>query len=280
MELTDRIVVVTGGASGIGRALCERFAAAGARAVVVVDRDADGATRVADGLDGRGRAQSADVSVEADVRALVERTEQEVGPIDLFASNAGIGGGGGIDADDDVWSACWSVNVMAHVFAARVMIPRMVERGGGYLMSTASAAGLLTNLGNAPYSVTKHAAVGLAEWIAITYGDQGIKVSCLCPMGVDTPMLRAGAGAGAASTDPADPVGLAADAASTQGVITPDRVADVVVEGLRDERFLILPHTEVADYERRRAGSRDRWLAGMRRLQASLVASHGPPSPE
>jgi NAD(P)-dependent dehydrogenase (short-subunit alcohol dehydrogenase family) len=267
MELSDRIVVVTGGASGIGRALCERFAVAGARAVVVVDRDAEGATRVADGLDGRGRAQSADVSVEADVEALVEKTENEVGPIDLFVSNAGVGGGGSIDADDDVWSACWSVNVMAHVYAARAMIPRMVERGGGYLLSTASAAGLLTNLGNAPYSVTKHAAVGLAEWIAITYGDHGIKVSCLCPMGVDTPMLRAGAG-----------MGLAADAASTQGVVTPERVADVVVEGLRDERFLILPHTEVADYERRRAGSRDRWLAGMRRLQASLVAGREPQS--
>jgi NAD(P)-dependent dehydrogenase (short-subunit alcohol dehydrogenase family) len=270
MELTDRIVVVTGGASGIGRALCGRFAAAGARAVVVVDRDAEGAIRVADGLDGRGRAQSADVSVEADVQALVEKTEDEVGPIDLFVSNAGVGGGGGIEADDDVWSACWSVNVMAHVYAARAMIPRMVERGGGYLLSTASAAGLLTNLGNAPYSATKHAAVGLAEWISITYGDQGIKVSCLCPMGVDTPMLRAGAGS---QTNAA--VGLAADAASTQGVVTPERVADVVVEGLGDERFLILPHTEVADYERRRAGSRDRWLAGMRRLQASLVASHG-----
>jgi NAD(P)-dependent dehydrogenase (short-subunit alcohol dehydrogenase family) len=264
MELTDRIVVVTGGASGIGRALCERFAAAGARAVVVVDRDAEGATRVADSLDGRGRAQSADVSVEADVQALVGRTEEEVGPIDLFASNAGLVGGGGVDADDEVWSDLWSVNVMAHVYAARALIPRMVQRGGGYLLATASAAGLLTNLGNAPYSVTKHAAVGLAEWLAITYGDQGIKVSCLCPMGVDTPMLRGGAGSG-----------LAADAATTQGVVTPERVADVVVEGLRDERFLILPHTEVADYERRRAGSRDRWLSGMRRLQASLVASHG-----
>jgi NAD(P)-dependent dehydrogenase (short-subunit alcohol dehydrogenase family) len=272
MELTDRIVVVTGGASGIGRALCERFAAAGARTVVVVDRDADGATRVAEGLDGRGRAQSADVGVEADVEALIEKTEDEVGPIDLFASNAGIAGGGSIDADDDVWAACWSVNVMAHVYAARAMIPRMIERGGGYLLSTASAAGLLTNLGNAPYSVTKHAAVGLAEWIAITYGDRGIKVSCLCPMGVDTPMLRAGAGSSQAGA--ADGAGLAADAAATQGVVTPERVADVVVEGLRDERFLILPHTEVADYERRRAGSRDRWLAGMRRLQASLVAGH------
>ena len=262
MDLAERIVVVTGGASGIGRAMCERFAVAGARAVVVVDRDAEGATRVADGLGDRGRALSADVSVEADVQAVVERTEEEVGPIDLFASNAGLGGGGGIDAPDEVWSALWSVNVMAHVYAARALIPRMVERGGGYLLATASAAGLLTNIGNAPYSVSKHAAVALAEWIAITHGDQGIKVSCLCPMGVDTPMLRSGAS------------DLSGEAASTQGVVTPERVADVVVEGLADERFLILPHPEVADYERRRAGARDRWLAGMRRLQATLTGTH------
>jgi NAD(P)-dependent dehydrogenase (short-subunit alcohol dehydrogenase family) len=262
MDLAERIVVVTGGASGIGRAMCERFAVAGARAVVVVDRDAEGAARVAEGLGDQGRALSADVSVEADVGALVERTEEEVGPIDLFASNAGLGGGGGVDAPDEVWSALWSVNVMAHVYAARALIPRMVERGGGYLLATASAAGLLTNIGNAPYSVSKHAAVALAEWIAISHGDQGIKVSCLCPMGVDTPMLRAG------SSD------LSGEAASTQGVVTPERVADVVVEGLADERFLILPHPEVADYERRRAGARDRWLAGMRRLHATLTAAH------
>jgi NAD(P)-dependent dehydrogenase (short-subunit alcohol dehydrogenase family) len=269
MDLADRIVVVTGGASGIGRALCERFAMAGARTVVVVDRDAAGAAQVAAELGDQGRALSADVGVEADVQAVVERTEEEVGPIDLFASNAGLGGGGGIDAEDEVWAALWSVNVMAHVYAARAVLPRMVDRGGGYLLSTASAAGLLTNIGNAPYSVTKHGAVALAEWIAITYGDQGIKVSCLCPMGVDTPMLR---GATTATDD------LAAGAASTQGVIAPERVADVVIEGLRDERFLILPHAEVADYERRRAGERDRWLAGMRRLQATLVASHSPGS--
>jgi NAD(P)-dependent dehydrogenase (short-subunit alcohol dehydrogenase family) len=282
MDLSDRIVVVTGGASGIGRAMCERFAAAGARAVVVVDRDAEGATRVADGLRERGVALSADVGVEADVQAVVERTEDEVGPIDLFASNAGLVGGGGVDADDDVWSSLWSVNVMAHVYAARAVIPRMVERGGGYLLATASAAGLLTNLGNAPYSVTKHAAVALAEWIAISYGDQGIKVSCLCPMGVETPMLRTGA---PASSEAGPELRLAAAAASTQGVITPERVADAVVDGLRDERFLILPHTEVADYERRRAGARDRWLAGMRRLRASLLASQAevptsPPAPD
>ncbi|HEY8525645.1 MAG TPA: SDR family oxidoreductase [Acidimicrobiales bacterium] len=288
MELADRIVVVTGGASGIGRALCERFAAAGARTVAVVDRDAEGAARVAAGLGDRALAVAADVGVEADVRAAVDRVEREAGPIDLFASNAGLVGGGGLDANDEVWSALWSVNVMAHVYAARALVPRMVERGGGYLLTTASAAGLLTNLGNAPYSVTKHAAVALAEWIAITYGDRGIKVSCLCPMAVDTPMLRGGApvaGPDSADTDPAggldgaDPAdrapadALAANAAAVQGVVSPERVADAVVEGLADERFLILPHPEVADYERRRAGDRDRWLAGMRRLQASLLVA-------
>src|SRR5262245_65689140 len=192
MELRDRICVVTGGASGIGRALCERFAAEGARRVVVVDRDADGAAAVADALGERGLALSADVSVEAEVAAVVERTEDEAGPIDLFASNAGVLGFGGIEVPDDVWSRVWAVNVQAHVYAARAVIPRMLARGGGYLLSTASAAGLLSQPGDAPYSVTKHATVALAEWLAITYGDAGIKVSCLCPMAVDTAMLRGG----------------------------------------------------------------------------------------
>ncbi|MFP3902015.1 MAG: SDR family oxidoreductase [Acidimicrobiia bacterium] len=258
MDLADRIAVVTGGASGIGAALCHRFLDEGARAVVVADRDGEQAAKVADDLGGRARAISADVSIEADIEALVERTEDEVGAIDLFASNAGLGGGGGIAASDAVWDALWRVNVMAHVFAARAVIPRMLERGGGYLLSTASAAGLLTNLGNAPYTVTKHAAVALAEWLSITYGDEGIRVSCLCPMGVDTPMLRG------VSAD------LAGRAASTQGVISPAEVADAVIDGLRDERFLIVPHPEVLEYEQRRAGDRERWLGGMRRLQATL----------
>jgi NAD(P)-dependent dehydrogenase (short-subunit alcohol dehydrogenase family) len=262
MHLADRVVVVTGGASGIGKAMCERFATEGARAVVVVDREGSDAAQVAAGLGDRGRALSADVGIEADLCAVIERTEDEIGPIDLFVSNAGLGGGGGVDAPDEVWSELWTVNVMAHVYAARVLLPRMVERADGYLLTTASAAGLLTHLGNAPYAVTKHAAVALAEWIAITYGDAGIKVSCLCPMGVDTPMLRAGADS------------IATASVKTGGVLSPEQVADAVVEGLRDERFLILPHPEVAEYELRRAGSRDRWLSGMRRLQASLAATH------
>jgi len=265
MELQDRICVVTGGAGGIGRALAQRFAAEGARAVVVADRDGDGAAATAADIGDRARAEAADVSVEDEVKGLVDRTEAEVGPIDLFASNAGILGYGGIEVDDRVWERVWSVNVMAHVYAARVLVPRMLGRGGGYLLSTASAAGLLSQPGDAPYSVTKHAAVALAEWLAITYGDQGLKVSCLCPMAVDTGMLRGGLGA-----DTPIPAEAAAGAAAVTGILPPERVAEVVVEGLRDERFLILPHPDVATFERRRAGDRDRWLAGMRRLTATL----------
>ena len=258
MELVDRICVVTGGASGIGRALALRFAAEGARAVVVIDRDADGAVATAEAIGSKGFANTADVTVEADIEAAVERTEEELGPIDLFASNAGILSRQGIDAPDETWDLVWRVNVLSHVFAARALVPRMIARGGGYLLNTASAAGLLSQPGDAAYSVTKHAAVGLAEWLAITYGDQGIKVSCLCPMAVDTAMLGGGDEAGAGAS--------AAKAAAVQGVLAPEAVADSVVEGLRDERFLILPHPEVAAYELRRASDHDRWLAGMRRL--------------
>jgi NAD(P)-dependent dehydrogenase (short-subunit alcohol dehydrogenase family) len=258
MELTDRVCIVTGGASGIGRALCERFQAEGARAVIVVDRDSDGAATTADLLGERSIAIGADITVEADVRHLVERTEDEIGPIDLFVSNAGIISGQGIEAPDEVWNLLWSIHVMAHVYAARAVLPRMIDRGHGYLLNVASAAGLLSQPGDAPYSATKHAAVGLAEWLAITYGDAGIKVSCLCPMAVATPMLGLGEGA----------EGSGAQAAAVQGVLTPEQVADVVVDGLRDERFLLLPHPEVATFEQRRAADRDRWLAGMRRLIA------------
>jgi NAD(P)-dependent dehydrogenase (short-subunit alcohol dehydrogenase family) len=267
MELADRICVVTGGASGIGRALSLRFAAEGAKAVVVIDRDADGALATAEAIGERGIPSTADVTVEADIEAIVETTEDEVGPIDLFASNAGVLSGQGIDADDEDWSRLWLVNVMAHVFAARAVVPRMLARGGGYLLNTASAAGLLSQPGDAAYSVTKHAAVGLAEWLAITYGDQGIKVSCLCPMAVATPMI--GMADGLHGSDPgggATASSAEAGAAAVMGILAPERVADVVVEGLREERFLLLPHPDVATFEQRRAADRDRWLAGMRRL--------------
>ncbi|HKY67938.1 MAG TPA: SDR family oxidoreductase, partial [Acidimicrobiales bacterium] len=217
MELRDRICVVTGGASGIGRALCHRFAAEGARAVVVVDRDADGAVATAASVGGVATAMTADVTVEADVVAVIDRTEREIGAIDLFASNAGILGYGGIELSDDVWDRVWRVNVLSHLFAARALVPRMIERGGGHLLSTASAAGLLTQPGDAPYSVTKHAAVALAEWLSMTYGEQGVRVSCVCPMAVATAML--GLPADADDAGGAGELDAAASAAAVQGIL-------------------------------------------------------------
>lgn len=251
MVVRDAVIVVTGGGSGIGRALCRRFAADGARAVIVVDREPT-AHAVAEEI--RGLALIADVGVEADVVRVVQSVSERFGAIDLFCSNAGIGGGaGGIDVADADWQRTWQVNVMAHIYAARAVLPGMLDRGGGYLLQTASAAGLLTQIGSAPYAVTKHAAVAFAEWLSVTYGDRGIKVSCLCPQGVRTPML---------AHAPPRIRGLLDDSA-----IEADAVADAVIEGLADERFLILPHPEVAEYVRRKAGDYDRWLRGMRRLQ-------------
>jgi NAD(P)-dependent dehydrogenase (short-subunit alcohol dehydrogenase family) len=259
MELRERVAVVTGGANGIGLALVRRFVEEGARGVVVVDVDADAVNDVADDLGDVCLGLTADVAVEADVAAVVHRGEERFGPIDLFCSNAGIGGGGDVFEPDSTWDRIWAVNVMGHVYAARAVLPGMLARGEGYLLNTASAAGLLAQIGNASYSVTKHAAVALAEWLAITYGDRGIRVSCLCPQGVRTNMLL---GAG-------DDVSVAVVLA--QGAIEPSDVAEAVVEGLRDERFLILPHPEVAEYVQRKAADPDRWLAGMRRLQARIV---------
>ncbi|HUF31819.1 MAG TPA: SDR family oxidoreductase [Acidimicrobiales bacterium] len=264
MELAGKVVIVTGGGNGIGRALSRRFAAEGAAGVVVADLDGDAATAVADEITGAGghaTATRVDVSVEDDVRGLVELAEERYGPVDLFCSNAGIAIGGGVEAPDADWQRIWDVNVMAHVHAARAVLPSMIERGEGYLLQTCSAAGLLSNIGAAPYAVTKHAAVALAEWLAITHGDQGIKVSALCPQGVRTNMLLGASGdkdTGASSVLAAAPA------------LEPEDVAEVVVEGLRDERFLILPHPEVHKYLRNKADDPDRWLAGMRRLQARV----------
>ena len=261
MELKDKVVVVTGGASGIGRAMARRFAAEGARGVVIADLDADGAQAVADEIGGT--AVSTNVAVEADVEALVEKTTEVYGPIDLFCSNAGIAIAGGVEVPNEQWQSIWEINLMAHVYAARAVLPGMLARGEGYLLNTASAAGLMTNLGAAPYAVTKHAAVALAEWLAITHGDAGIKVSCLCPQGVRTPMLLGGGDRG--------------DEAATMllpGAIEPEEVAEAVVQGLADERFLILPHPEVAEYMQRKATDYDRWLAGMRRLQARVFGGN------
>ena len=254
MIVRDAVVVVTGAASGIGRALAERFVGEGARAVVLADRDPQ-VRDVAAALGGL--AIVGDVGVEADVKQLVDAAIQQHGAIDLFCSNAGIGGGGGsLETSDADWQRIWQVNVMAHVYAARAVLPAMLARGSGYLLQTASAAGLLTQVGSAPYAVTKHAAVALAEWLAVTYGDRGIKVSCLCPQGVRTPMLDAAPGAIRE---------LLGDQA-----LTPEAVADAVIAGLADERFLILPHAEVGEYVRRKAADHDRWLRGMRRLQRDI----------
>jgi NAD(P)-dependent dehydrogenase (short-subunit alcohol dehydrogenase family) len=263
MLLQDKVAVVTGGAHGIGRALCERFIAEGARGVAVVDRDSKASLELAQALGDHAIGLGADVAREADVQSAVRATEARFGPIDLMVSNAGIGTMAGIDAPDEAWQSIWDINVMAHVYAARAVIPAMVARGEGYLLSTASAAGLLTQIGDAPYSVTKAAAVAFAEWVAITYGDEGIKVSCLCPQGVNTDMLREAA------------AGTSGGVVLTRGVLEPADVADAVVAGLAEERFLILPHAEVHEFVQRKASDPDRWLAGMRKLQRRVRDGQG-----
>lgn len=248
MELKDKIVVVTGAASGIGRGLALRFAAEGAKAVICADLNLAGAEETA-GMCG-GTAMKCDVSQEADIAALIERTEAEIGPIDLFCSNAGILVAGGAEASDADWQRIWDINVMSQVWAARHMVPRMVERGGGYLLNTASAAGLLNQVGAAPYGVTKHASVALAEWLSLTHGDDGIKVSVLCPQAVRSEMTR----------------GHEDGVASINGMLEPEDVAQACVDTIRAETFLVLPHPEVLGYMRKKTEDYDRWLGGMRKL--------------
>ncbi len=260
MELADAVTIVTGAASGIGRAGALRFAQEGAR-VCVVDLKLEAAQATAEAIlaaGGKAIAVAADVADEHQVEAAVAATLDAFGPIDLVWSNAGVGLEGGPELSTAKWQWIWDINVMAHVHMARAVLPAMLERGSGYLLSTASAAGLLSNIGTAPYSVTKHAAVAFAEWCSITYGDQGIKVSCLCPQGVDTPMVRNGDdGSGAIS---------AVLASGT--LLTPEYVAGCVVETVRAETFLVLPHPEVMTFLQKKTADYDRWLAGMRRLQA------------
>ena len=250
MKLAGKCAVVTGAAGGIGAALARRFANEQPRGIVVSDRDEDGIVAVAQEIGAL--AVPCDVTQESQVRALVETAEARFGPVDLFCSNAGVIAIGGADATDEEWRLSLDVNVMAHVYAARVLVPSMLERGGGYLLQTASAAGLLTQLGSAPYSVSKHAALALAEWLAITYGDQGLKVSVLAPQAVRTAMTAGVVDGGVAGVD---------------GMLEPESVADAVVAGLDAESFLILPHPEVLEYFRRKASDYDRWLGGMRRLR-------------
>lgn len=264
MELQDRVVVVTGGASGIGRALALRCATEGARGVVVADIDEVGAQRVADEIGERGVGCGCDVADDAQVGALIDRARDAFGPVDIFCANAGIATGQGLEAPDEAWDLITGVNVRAHVLAARRLVPEWVERGEGYFVSTASAAGLLNQIGDAPYAVTKAGAVAFAEWLAITYGDEGVRVSCLCPMGVRTPLLEGGL-----EMEGDEGVGARVVAAAGR-LLEPDDVAAEVIDAIRAERFLILPHPEVGEFMRRKGDDHDRWLLGMRRLQAHV----------
>ena len=256
MELTDRVIVVTGAARGIGRALATRFASEDTRAVVVADIDGDGARAVAKGIGAT--AIQCNVAHEADVARLVAEVEEAHGRIDIFCSNAGIAVGGGPEAGDEDWQRIWDVNVMAHVYVARHVLKGMLARKDGYIVGTVSAAGLLNHVLAAPYGVTKAAALSFFEWLSIAHGDDGIRVSCLCPQGVKTDML-------AAEREQLGTNFL------TEGALEPEDVAEAVVKGIAAEQFLILPHPEVAEYFRRKAGDYDRWLRGMRRLRANLL---------
>ena len=263
MKVDSAHVVVTGGAAGIGAAAARAFAAAGARAVVVADRDGEGARATAAEVGGLG--VEVDLGSEAGVAALIARVEAEHGPVDLFCSNAGIAGPyGGPEVPDAEWARTWNVNVMAHVWAARLLLPGMLERRRGHLSSTASAAGLLANPGLMPYSVTKHAAVAVAEWLAITYGGgSGVGFSCFCPQGVATPMLETWR-----REDPSSRLASASGA-----TISPEEAAQTLLEGIESGRFLILSHPEVRTYTERRAADPERWLAGMQRFQAQIDAA-------
>ena len=254
MQVQDKIIVVTGGAKGIGKGLCERFKKEGARKVIVADIDEAGAKAVAAAIGGE--AYRCDVTQEAAIVHLVTDVESRIGPIDLFCSNAGVATGmnplteNAAGDSNDLWTFGWQVHVMAHVYAARILVPRMKARGGGYFLQTISAAGLLSQVGSAVYSTTKHAAVGFAENLAITHRADNIRVSMLCPQGVDTPLLRA----------------LPMGPQSKDGILSAEAVADAVIEGLEQETFLILPHKEVVRYMQNKVSNYDRWIGGMAKL--------------
>ena len=253
MELAGKVAVITGGSGGIGQAMARAFLAQGAKAVMLADLDAEAVQAAAKAIGCDGMA--CNVTVEAEVQALVDAAIDRYGQIDLFCSNAGAGGSGVLtDAENDVWQMQWDLHVMSHVYAARAVLPAMIERGDGYLLNTASAAGLLAALGSGPYTVTKAAAVKLAEFIAITHGDDGIRVSVLCPQGVNTAMAPKSLGDG-----------------QTDGIIEPEALAETVVDTLREERFHVLPHPEVEEYVRRKGDNVDRWLKGMRRLRRDAL---------
>jgi NAD(P)-dependent dehydrogenase (short-subunit alcohol dehydrogenase family) len=264
MELTGRNVVVTGGASGIGKAMAERFAMEAAQAIVVADLDETKAQEVADGIAGAAIGVGCDVGDEQQVNDLIDRAESEFGNVDIFCANAGIGLGSRLDAGDEEWKQVMDVNLMSHIYAARRLVPEWVERGEGYFVSTASAAGMLSQIGDVTYSVSKHGAVAFAEWLAITYGAHGLRVSCLCPMGVNTPLVQRG-------LEMEGERGLGAKIVAAAGeLMDPADVAKDVMAAIRDERFFILPHAVVGEFYRRKGDDHDRWLNGMRRLQARV----------
>jgi NAD(P)-dependent dehydrogenase (short-subunit alcohol dehydrogenase family) len=253
MEMMDKIAVITGGSGGIGRAMAKAFLAEGAKTVVLADLNAEAVNAAAQEIGCIGK--TCDVTKEAEVAALVNETTNEIGQIDLFCSNAGAGGAGLLtDAANEVWQTQWELHVMSHVYAARAVLPSMIARGEGYLLNTASAAGLLAAIGTGPYTVTKAAAVKLAEFLSITHADDGIKVSVLCPQGVNTAMAPKSLGDG-----------------QTDGIIEPEQLAQCVVETIREERFYALPHPEVEEYVRRKGDNIDRWLHGMQRLRKRSV---------
>lgn len=269
MDIHGKVAVVTGAGGGIGAALADALVANGAK-VVVADLKSERVEAVADRLNdatpGSAVAVAGDVSRTAQIERLIAAAEESFGPVDLYVANAGVGGGAGLEASEEDWDLAHQVNVMAHVRAAKLLVPGWIERGRGYFVSTASAAGLLTQIGSATYSVSKHGAVAFAEWLAITYGDQGVAVSCLCPMGVNTDMLTGGA----PITDETQRRAARA-VTDAGGVLEADEVAAITLKALESEEFLILPHPEVAVFRSRKAGDTDRWIAGMRRYQASLA---------
>jgi NAD(P)-dependent dehydrogenase (short-subunit alcohol dehydrogenase family) len=260
MIIKDKIVFVTGGANGIGRALCERFASEGARKIIVADLDFENAQTVAGAIGGK--AVRLDVSDEAQIKTVVEETLAEFGQIDLVCSNAGIGGAeGGLDVSNDVWQKIYEINVLSHLYLSRAVFPSMIERGAGYFLITASAAGLLTHPTAAPYAVSKHAAVAFAEWLSIAYQDFGIRVSCLCPQGVKTALIASAEG------EPENY--LMAEA------ITAEACAEAVIKGLETENFLILPHAEVAQYIVNKAENYDRWLHSLSKIRKAVLGMKG-----
>lgn len=271
MDMKDRVAVITGSGRGIGRAIAHRLHAAGARGVVIADVLADDVASTTAELNavrpGTALGVVADIATPQGNKDLIDKAEAAFGPIDLFFANAGIGAGEYLDTPDDVWDRVMQVNTMSHIYAARLLVPGWLARGEGYFCSTASAAGLLTQIGSAPYAVSKHAAVAFAEWLSVTYGSQGVRVSCLCPMGVNTKLLNGSAEEGAVDTN----VG-AATVKMAGAVLEPEDVAEVVYQTILAETFLILPHPEVKTFLQRKADDVDRWITGMRRLQDRVNA--------